>query len=161
MASPTVPSVVDAASQAAAQGMAKSGGEYYAFLVVALLLGALCLVLWFQNRQHIQRAQEAGLVRDPEDPKKWAVQDRRKAVPRCEACSELGSLEVKLSHQLAQMSDNLMDRMDTMEKNHDRTEKRQEDRLAAMERKLDDGFRAVHDRIDKHLEAHRPVTGRG
>jgi hypothetical protein len=146
-------------SHAVTQGMGKSGPEYYAFLLVALILGAICLVLWFQHRQTLQRAQAAGLIPDPDDKTRWIVSERRAPV-RCDACVEIAGIEDKLASQIDHLGDKLLARIEVMEANVERTEKRQEDRLAAIERKMDDGFRAVHDRIDKHLEAHRPIGGR-
>lgn len=142
-------------SNTAAAGMEKSGPEFYAFMAVCLILGLVGLVLWFQARTAFQKVKEAGFTRDPENKGQWIAPERRQSHPACDICPELKGIEAILGQKIDGMKNEVLLRIQVLENNVEKTEERQEGRLVAIERKMDEGFRAVHDRIDKHLEAHR------
>lgn len=133
--------LANAAQNMAQAGMEKTGPEFYAFMAVCLIIGLVGMVLWFQSKGVLKRAQEIPV---PEAQKVQVVIDvesLKKAIQPI-----IDQLDVKLSAKI----DSLEDRLES------HTE-REEDRFAAIEREVREGFRGVHSRIDGHIQVHGHV----
>jgi hypothetical protein len=146
--------VSNIAVNAAQAGMEKTGPEFYAFMAVCLILGLVGLVLWFQSKQELKKARALNEV------------TLAPAIPQAPVPVPVTFDKAALKEILQPIVDNLELRinlqLDGLERVVKENQIREEGRLAVMERKMDDGFRTLHDRLDRHIEADRPQPkGRG
>lgn len=124
---------------AAAAGMEKSGADFYAFLAIVLILGIVALVLWFRLQQAKQGAEK-----EPKQPQQDV---------QCTSQIDKASLLAALSPILLELQ-KLSTKFEILETTVEANQEREEGRLAELDRKMEDGFRGVHSRIDIHLQAH-------
>ena len=111
--------------------MTKSGPDFYAFLLVILLLGALALWLWFRYR----------LTKEAKADPAAAAQARQD-----DRDMELKALEGMLRQMLLVQSQNLESMMDTKLKT---IKESQEASIKALEHKVDTNQRQEDDRLTR------------
>jgi uncharacterized protein HemX len=118
-------------------GMQKSGSEFYAFLAVVMVLGALALVLWLFPRD-----------------KKTGKSPNAAASQACPECSELTSMEKRFSDQMRALQEVVVTQMTHLNESVRSQGEAQSKRLSGLEETMERRFREVHSRLDRHLEWH-------
>lgn len=136
------------------QGMQKSGAEFYAFLIVVLIFAIVLMVLWFRSREKLKAPTSTSTSEAP-------GLTQSATIPTCNDCPQTENLKREFIHELKMFEIRMAVRMDALKERVELNEEREEGRLAAFERKLEDNFRdvhesirSVHQRIDIHLQAH-------
>ena len=137
--------------------------EYYAFLAVCLILGALGLILWFQGRNALKSAKA---MRDEYQGDSGNEEPRKRrgtqADRNCETCQDVRvlervlttqfqGLEELLNIQLGNFEKRTAAQLEALSKKVDDNQKHGEERMARFESTIAEGFRMVHDRIDRHI----------
>lgn len=138
------------ASKMAETGMMKSGGDFYAFLMVVLLLGGLALWLWFRYRlQSTAKPEPAPTAAQKEDDLK-ALEGVLKQL----LVTQSLTLENMMEAKLKSVKESQEASIKALEQKVDYNQRQEDDRLTRIERTVTDGFRAVHDRLDRHIDSH-------
>lgn len=118
--------MTDKLAEIGAEGMQKTGGEFYALMAVVCLLGLGALIGWLVYLFRVKGT---------------------KVAPSCETCKDVKRVEELLNAHLGHISDNVQEFKETVREAMRESEKRQEVRFATIERKMDDGFREVYAQI--------------
>jgi N12 class adenine-specific DNA methylase len=135
-------------------GMSKSGTDFYAFLLVVLLLGTLALWLWFRYR--LQQQSKTAIETETKTNKEQRVDDLKalEGVLKQLMTSQSLHLESMMEAKLKSFKDSQEAQFLALEKKVDYNQRQEEDRLTRLERTVSEGFRAVHDRLDRHIDTH-------
>lgn len=129
-------SIPSSISKPLAEGMAKSGNDFYAFLLLVLILGGIALIMWYRLKsQSMQNSSTKDTLCDG-------------------GCPELKGFEKILDSRFTSLEKMLLTRMQSIEHRMDTNEAREEVRFENLNSKMDEGFRALHERIDTHIEKH-------
>lgn len=141
---------VEAVHSATAAGMTKSGSDFYAFLVVILLLGGFALWLWFKSSQ----------AKNSKPSHSEESHDRANDLKALEGLlsqlltTQSKSLESMMDSKLKSIRDSQEASIKALEHKVDTNQRQEDDRLTRIERTVTEGFRAVHDRLDRHIDSH-------
>ena len=120
-------------------GMAKSGTDFYAFLAVVLILGVVGLILWFQHKTAVARAN----------------------APTPQPTNKPNTLEDLLSDENAaariiRVLSLLEHRMGSLEDAGRKNREEMRKDLKEIRAEFAQGLSSIHRRIDEHLQAGHP-----
>ena len=129
-------------------GMTKTGSDFYAFMVVILLLGGFALWLWFKSNQ--------AKSKPPSEESTCQANDLKalEGVMSQLLTMQSKSLESMMESKLKSFKEAQEAQFSALEKKVDTNQRQEDDRLSRLERTVTDGFRAVHDRLDRHIDSH-------
>lgn len=133
------------------QGMEKSGGDFYAFLAVlaVILLGGLAIWLWFRYRLPVPASANLSNAAQKEDDLKAL-----EGVLTQLLLTQSKTLESMMETKLQAVKESQVASIKALEQKVDNNQRLEDDRLTRIERTVTDGFRTVHDRLDRHIDSH-------
>lgn len=133
-------------------GMNKAGPEFYAFLLVMLWLGGMALWMWF--RYKFPKESAASNTDTPKQSDRDAELKALEGMLRQMLLVQSQTLESMMDTKLKTIKESQEASMKALEHRVDTNQRQEDDRLTRIERTVTEGFRAVHDRLDRHIDSH-------